>query len=64
MGAAFGHADQLGKRGLFTTIGAFTKRLFTEVLRRISMKMSSLRAALERGAVSQHRPHYVNPPTC
>jgi hypothetical protein len=37
--------------------------LFTESRRRISMKMSSRRAGLERGSVTQHRPHDVDPPT-
>jgi anti-sigma regulatory factor (Ser/Thr protein kinase) len=37
--------------------------LFTEPRRRISMKMSRHRAALKRGSVTQHRPHYVDPPT-
>src|SRR5215212_3902249 len=31
--------------------------------RRISMKMSSCRAVLKRGSVTQHRPHNVHPPT-
>src|SRR5215207_2106170 len=31
--------------------------------RRISMKMSSRRAALKRSSVTQHRPHDVDPPT-
>src|SRR5215212_6767534 len=30
--------------------------------RRISMKMSSCRAVLERGSVTQHRPQHVDPP--
>ena len=37
--------------------------LFTESRRRISMKMSSRRAALKHGSVTQHRPQYVHPPT-
>jgi hypothetical protein len=37
--------------------------LFTGVRRRISMKMSSRRAGLEGGSVTQHRPQYVDPPT-
>jgi hypothetical protein len=36
--------------------------LFTQVPRRISMKMSSCRATLEGGSVTQHRPQYVDPP--
>ena len=41
----------------------FFMPLFTEVLRRISMKMSSRRAGLEGSFVTQHRPHDVDPPT-
>ena len=37
--------------------------LFTGVLRRISMKMSSRRAALKRGSVTQQRPQHIDPPT-
>jgi hypothetical protein len=36
---------------------------FQTVSRRISMKMSSRRAGLEGGSVTQHRPQYVDPPT-
>jgi hypothetical protein len=28
------------------------------------MKMSSCRAGLKRGSITQHRPQYVYPPTC
>src|SRR5215212_5051981 len=35
---------------------------FRTVSRRISMKMSSRRAALKRGSVTQHRPEDVDPP--
>src|SRR5215207_6549371 len=37
--------------------------LFTQPRRRISMKMSSRRAALERSFVTQHRPQDVDPPS-
>jgi hypothetical protein len=37
--------------------------LFTLLPRRISIKMSSRRAALKRGSVAQHRPQNVDPPT-
>src|SRR3712207_8201767 len=37
--------------------------LFTKVPRRISMKMSSRRAALKRGSIKQHRPHNIDSPT-
>ena len=36
--------------------------LFAKVTKRISMKMSSGRAALELAFVTQHRPHDVDPP--
>src|SRR3712207_3876928 len=39
------------------------KQLFTQVPRRISMKMSSRRASLERSSVTQHRPQHVHPPS-
>src|SRR5919112_3486683 len=41
----------------------FFMPLFTGVRGRISMKMSSRRALLELGSVTQHRPHNVDPPT-